>query len=250
MKRWCQNFLQPRKQGRLMTDDYAGYSVWKQWNPSQFMVCGPYERRYYKGEFRGLDLSGRRILELGFGNGGFLRYATDQGARISGTELLAEARASAAERGVRVYALDLSDALTEDTGNFDIVVAFDVMEHLTREQLLVLFESLAKLLKSGGHVLARFPNAQSPLGCVTQNGDWTHRSALSGQVLMQLLVGKPWTMVRAENPFTVVDADSALKRIGMRLRYATRRGVEWTLAKVYGIAIALDPNVTVLLRRD
>ena len=214
------------------------------------MVCGPYERHYYKGEFRGLDLSGRKIIELGFGNGGFLCYAAAQGANISGTELLAEARAGAEARGVRVYALDLSDALAEDAGNFDLVVAFDVMEHLTREQLLILFDSLEKLLKPGGHVLARFPNAQSPLGCVTQNGDWTHRSALSGQVLMQLLIGKPWTMVRADNPFTVVDADSALKRIGLRLRYAARRGVEWTLTRLYGIAIALDPNVTVLLRRE
>ncbi len=48
-----------------MTSDYAGYSEWKQWAPSQFMVRGPYERRYYKGELGGLG----------------------------GTELLAEARA-------------------------------------------------------------------------------------------------------------------------------------------------------------
>lgn len=80
---------------------------------------------------------------------------------------------------------DLSDALAENAGKLDLVVAFDVMEHMTREQLLVLFDTLAALLKSGGHVLARFPNAQSPLGCVTQNGDWTHRSALSAQVPMR-----------------------------------------------------------------
>ena len=82
------------------------------------------------------------------------------------------------------------------------------------------------LLKSGGHVLARFPNAQSPLGCVTQNGDWTHRSALSAQVLMQILTGKPWALVRAGDPFMVRDADSLAKRIGLRSRYAARRGAE------------------------
>ena len=113
-----------------MTSDYAGYSEWKQWDPSQFMVCGPYERRYYKGELGGLELAGRKIVELGFGNGGFMRYAMEEGANVGGTELLAEARARATERGARVYMPDLSDALAENAGNFDLIVAFDVMEHM------------------------------------------------------------------------------------------------------------------------
>ena len=113
-----------------------------------------------------------------------------------------------------------------------------------------MFDTLASLLKSGGHVLARFPNAQSPLGCVTQNGDWTHRSALSAQVLMQILTGKPWALVRAGDPFMVRDADSLAKRIGLRSRHAARRGIEWTVNRLYGLAITLDPNVVVLLRRD
>jgi 2-polyprenyl-3-methyl-5-hydroxy-6-metoxy-1,4-benzoquinol methylase len=214
------------------------------------MVCGPYERRYYKGELGGLELAGRKIVELGFGNGGFLRYAMDEGANVGGTELLAEACARATERGARLYLPDLSDAAAENAGNFDLVVAFDVMEHMTGEQLLVLFDTLAALLKSGGHVLARFPNAQSPLGCVTQNGDWTHRSALSAQVLMQILTGKPWALVRAGDPFMVRDADSLAKRIGLRSRYSARRAIEWMVNRLYGLSITLDPNVVVLLRRD
>ena len=119
-----------------MTSDYAGYSEWKRWDPSQFMVCGPYERRYYKGELGGLELAGRKIVELGFGNGGFLRYAIDEGANVGGTELLAEACARARERGARVYLPDLSDAAAENAGNFDLVVAFDVMEHMTGNNFL------------------------------------------------------------------------------------------------------------------
>jgi 2-polyprenyl-3-methyl-5-hydroxy-6-metoxy-1,4-benzoquinol methylase len=145
---------------------------------------------------------------------------------LGGAELLAEARAGAAERGVRLYKPDLSGALTEGTGNFDFVVAFDVLEHLTREQLVYLFHTLAALLKSGDHVLARFPNAQSPFGCVSQNRDLTHRTALSAQTLMQLLAGEPWALVRAGNPFVVVDANGLIKRIGLRSRRATRRAVE------------------------
>jgi hypothetical protein len=85
---------------------------------------------------------------------------------------------------------------------------------------------------------------------VTQNGDWTHRSALSAQVLMQILTGKPWALVRAGDPFMVRDADSLAKRIGLRSRYAARRAIEWMVNRLYGLSITLDPNVVVLLRRD
>lgn len=233
----------------MTTADYDGYAEWKRWDPAQFMHCSTYTRRYFEGETTGLDLAGKRVIELGFGNGGFLRFAKDAGASVGGTELLAEARARAMERGVCVYMPDLSDAVAETAGAFDLVVAFDVMEHMTREQLLALFDTLAALLKSGGHVLARFPNAQSPLGCVSQNGDTTHRSALSAKVLTQILTGKPWTIVRAGNPYMVLDADSLTQRIGLQARHAARRGVEWAVNRLYGLDITLDPNVTVLLRR-
>ena len=99
----------------MTVDDYAGYSEWKRWDPLQFMVCGEYERRYYEGELKGLNLAGRKIVELGFGNGGFLRYAMDEGARVGGTELLTEARVVAEQRGVHVTSAT-SDAVAENWG--------------------------------------------------------------------------------------------------------------------------------------
>ena len=84
---------------------------------------------------------------------------------------------------------------------------------------------------------------------MSQNGDLTHRTALSAQTLMQLLAGKPWVMIRAGNPFMVVEADSLPKRIGRPLRLAARRVVEWSVNRLYGLDITLDPNVTVLLER-
>lgn len=234
----------------MTADAYAGYSQWKRWDPASFMTCDLYQRRYYEGELWGLEIAGLKIIELGFGNGSFLRFAKDKGADVSGTELLPEARAGAIERGVRVYMADLSDALSEDIGNFDLIVAFDVMEHFTREQLVALFDTLAALLKPGGHVLARFPNGQSPLGCVPQNGDHTHCLVLSAQLLMQMLIGKPWVMVRAGNPFTVLEANTFRKRLGLRLRHTARHRVEWIVNRLYGLDITLDPNVTVMLERS
>ncbi|SEF14615.1 2-polyprenyl-3-methyl-5-hydroxy-6-metoxy-1,4-benzoquinol methylase [Rhizobiales bacterium GAS191] len=229
--------------------DYGHYSKWKRWDPRGFLVCTPHEASYFAGELRNVLVEGARVLEIGFGNGNFLRFASDRGATVSGTELLDEAVASARRCGIRVYRPDLSDAAAESAGQFDLIAAFDVLEHMTFDEIIEVFESLSRLLKVGGHVIARFPNGQSPLGRVPQYGDHTHRSVLSSPLLMQLLLGKPWMLERADNPFVVVQDQGLVKGIGLRLRVAGRGLVERAVNRLYGLDVTLDPNVTVLLRR-
>jgi SAM-dependent methyltransferase len=229
--------------------DYDRYSEWKGWISQRFLSATPHEIRYFQGELRGLPLNGARLLEIGFGNGSFLRYALDHGAIIGGTEVLEEAVKYAMQRGIRVYRLDLLDALEESAGEFDLVAAFDVLEHMTLPQISDLFELLAKLLKPGGHVIARFPNGQSPFGRVPQYGDHTHRSVLSAPLLMQLLVGKPWGLVRVGNPFMVIQGNGLYRWVGSWVRFVGRTVAERAVNGLYGLDITLDPNVTVLLRR-
>jgi 2-polyprenyl-3-methyl-5-hydroxy-6-metoxy-1,4-benzoquinol methylase len=229
--------------------EYEHYSKWKRWDSRDFLVCTPHEASYFAGELRNVPVEGARVLEIGFGNGSFLRFARDRGALISGTELVEEALASARRCGIRVYRPDLSDVALESAGQFDLVAAFDVLEHMTLDEIVELFESLWVLLKKGGRVIARFPNGQSPLGRIPQYGDHTHRSVLSSSLLMQLLLGKPWILERADNPFLVVEDPSMLKRMGLRIRRFGRRVVERAVNTLYGTDVTLDPNVTVLLQR-
>ena len=229
--------------------DYERYSRWKGWDPKNFLVCTPHEAKYFAGELRNLPTKGMHVLEIGFGNGNFLRFASDRGATISGTELMDNAVASARMRGIRVYRPDLSDAVAESAGQFDLIAAFDVLEHMTFDEIREVFESFSRLLRVGGHVVARFPNGQSPLGRVPQYADHTHRSVLSSPLLMQLLLDKPWRLERAGNPFVVVQDPSLIRRIGLCLRLAGRRVVESVVNRLYGLDLKLDPNVTVLLRR-
>ena len=42
---------------------------------------------------------------------------------------------------------------------------------------------------------------------------------------------------------------SLAKRVALRSGYAAR-GIEWMVNQLYGLAITLDPNDVVLLRRD
>src|SRR5579859_377881 len=70
---------------RMRDQLYSGYTRWKQWG-GDFTTSEP-DARYFGAEFAGLDLAGRRLLEIGFGNGSFLAWAKAKGALVSGTEI-------------------------------------------------------------------------------------------------------------------------------------------------------------------
>jgi 2-polyprenyl-3-methyl-5-hydroxy-6-metoxy-1,4-benzoquinol methylase len=224
---------------------YDRYADWKNWISSEFMRYDAHDAAYFSGELRGLDLEGLLVLELGFGNGKFLAFARDKGAIVAGTELLPEAIRQASAAGLRVYRPDLTDAVLESPGCYDLVIAFDVLEHLTHEEIQALFAQLARLLRPAGLVIARFPNCASPLGCVSQNGDLTHRSSLSASLLMQLLLGRPWRLTFAGNPFRVNIGGNPFRRLALVVRHALRDGIQRALNIIYGINVTLDPNVTV-----
>ena len=47
--------------------------------------------------------------------------------------------------------------------NYDLIVAFDVLEHIPQEDLPS-FKKVQRLLKEDGSFIARFPNCDSPFG--------------------------------------------------------------------------------------
>jgi 2-polyprenyl-3-methyl-5-hydroxy-6-metoxy-1,4-benzoquinol methylase len=176
------------------------YESFKNWSANDFMVTPGREARYYDGEV-GCDLRGKDVLEIGFGNGQFLNWAKQHGANVSGTEVNDEQLARAKHAGIPLLASNLPDNLPQHMYGFDLIVAFDVMEHLTVSQNASLLESVALMLKPGGRFIARFPNGQSPLGLLHQNGDLTHEVALSISIIKQLLVGRKLRLVRGGGQF-------------------------------------------------
>lgn len=229
--------------------DYEGYVNWKNWSGDGFARYDANDAAYFSGELRDIRLSGCKVLELGFGNGRFLGFARDSGADVAGTELIPEARALAQSAGIKVYSADLSDAVDLAPRQFDLVVAFDVLEHLTFDEIKKLFDQLALLLRAGSVVIARFPNGASPLGCVSQYGDHTHRSVLSASLLMQLLAGKPWRLESAGNPYRANTGGNPFRRLSLMCRHLLRDGIEAIFNRIYGLKVTLDPNVTVRITR-
>lgn len=228
-------------------DLYSHYTEWKQWSGA--FATGEKEARYFASELRGIPLQGRRVLEIGFGNGAFLAWARGQGAQVSGIEIN-DAMLDAAHR----HGFDASKAsLAELAGRgerYDVIAAFDVLEHWDADELLRNFGSIRALLADGGIFLARFPNGQSPFGRVFQHGDLTHKSVLSTWTMEYLAATCGLEVVRVANACRVAAHDNPMSAMKQRWLAWRRRRIERRLARLYGMPrLPLDPNLVAVLRK-
>ena len=228
-------------------DPYSGYVEWKRWDGA--FETSDKEARYFAAEFRDIALRGKRVLEIGFGNGGFLAWARTQGADVSGIEINAEMRDAARRRGFNALDVSLSE-LAATNAAYDLVVAFDVIEHWDTEELMQNFAHIRDLLAPGGLFLARFPNGQSPFGRAFQHGDFTHKSTLTTYKIEYLAALTRLEIVRISNPCRVPSRAGALGELRQWWLALRRRRIERSIARLYGMRrLPLDPNLVAVLRR-
>lgn len=105
----------------------------------------------------GLAAEGVRVLELGCGIGSIVNELTDKGCRAIGTDISNKA----IEYGKRKYPnVDLRVAAAEkldfEDGAFDIVMSFDVIEHLKEVDEHI--QEVSRVLTDGGYYVLQTPN--------------------------------------------------------------------------------------------
>lgn len=158
---------------------YANYEAWKQWDQEAFGTFNTKKHYYFKGLFNYLgQVRYEKIMEVGFGNGDFAGWlkATHPDVHWYGIEKQENLVAKAKHAGFDAEIFQL-EATTEE--QYDLIVAFDVIEHLTDKEIKYFFTKVAKMLKQNGVVLIRAPNGAGPLGLPNQNGDATHITPIS-----------------------------------------------------------------------
>lgn len=161
---------------------FTEYRRWKGWETAPFASCPPEEAAGFGAELQDVACRERRglsVLELGFGNGSFARWAIDRGWRYVGTE--ADPVLVARARTLGIDALDArsSQGVLRGHGPFDLVVAWDVLEHVHGHELRALLADCRSALVDGGTMLARLPAAESPFSRGIQHGDATHMQAIT-----------------------------------------------------------------------
>jgi 2-polyprenyl-3-methyl-5-hydroxy-6-metoxy-1,4-benzoquinol methylase len=147
------------------------------------------------------------ILDLGCGHGSLIHVARAAGYRnVSGVDLSSEQVAEARRLGIEgVREGDLMATLAElPDESHDAIVAFDVIEHFTRDELLPFVDEVRRVLRPGGRWLIHTPNGESPFFGRIRYGDFTHEMAFTTTSLGQLLLSSGFREVRFHEDAPIV----------------------------------------------
>lgn len=129
------------------------------------------------------------ILDIGCGYGLLLHLLRKAGyANLIGVETSAEQVKAAQELGLDcVKQGDLIDFLRSGAkSSFDVIVAFDVLEHLTKDELLDVLELIYSSLKPEGRLILHVPNGEAIFSGKIVFGDFTHQTAFTAKSVHQV----------------------------------------------------------------
>ena len=140
------------------------------------------------------------ILDIGCGHGAILYALQQVGYRNAhGVDGSPEQVQAAARLGIHGVALgDLMQTLRDaPDASLDVVIAFDVIEHFTKVELIPLVDEVHRVLKPGGRWVVHAPNGESPFGTRMRDWDFTHEQAFTRTSLGQLLLASGFARIEA-----------------------------------------------------
>jgi 2-polyprenyl-3-methyl-5-hydroxy-6-metoxy-1,4-benzoquinol methylase len=145
-----------------------------------------------------------KCLDLGCGSGLVLETLRHAGySDLRGVDIGGQAVDIAREKGFQVAQADLCDFLRESNGSFDLITAFDVVEHFGKDEIIEVFTLVRDCLKPGGRFILQTPNASSPLAASIRYGDLTHEWIFNADSLIPILclVGFNDVRIREITPY-------------------------------------------------
>ena len=102
---------------------------------------------------------GRRVLDVGFGNGLVLQHLQGRFDERVGVDLALNAHAlGLRKQGIRVLKADAAKGLPFRAGHFDLVVSLDVIEHVFDPAEFL--RELRRVLRPGGKLVVSTPNVR------------------------------------------------------------------------------------------
>lgn len=129
------------------------------------------------------------ILEIGCGKGGFLVACQKLGyTAIHGLDISPEQVAYCQQLGFdNVVCADGLDYLQETQRQFALIAMSDVLEHLSKEDVLPTLQAIQKKLQPGGRVILKVPNMSNPFNIRSRYVDFTHETSFTTESLAQVL---------------------------------------------------------------
>ena len=144
---------------------------------------------YYYGRHLPADKNAR-ILDIGCGDGNFVYHMQQMGYKnASGIDYSAEQVEKGRSMGIHnLICADLIQYLTDNKEQYDAVIAKDVIEHFTRDEVFEILELINKNLKAGGRFIMQVPNGQGIFHTSIFYGDYTHEMAYTESSINQVIL--------------------------------------------------------------
>jgi 2-polyprenyl-3-methyl-5-hydroxy-6-metoxy-1,4-benzoquinol methylase len=175
------------------------------------------------------------ILDLGCGHGALIHFARREGyTNIRGVDGSKEQVAASRRLGIDgIEEGNLLAVLAEQADEMlDVVVAFDVIEHFMRDELISFVDQVFRVLRTGGCWIIHTPNGESPFCGRMRYGDITHELAFTRTSISQLLLSSGFSKVNCFEDMPIPHGlKSAVRwalwqviRSGLRLYLAAETG--------------------------
>jgi SAM-dependent methyltransferase len=241
----------------MAAGDYTNYEEWKGWQPEYFGRFSKEDELYYSLEFGRVfagkeSLVGKRVIEIGFGGGTFAGWCALNGADYSGVEVIDALVQCAKQQGIEAYST-AAQSLGQiyPCSSADVIVAFDVFEHLDIANLKKTLGECREILRPGGVLIGRVPSGDSPFSRAIQYGDITHRTILGSSAIRQLAGEVDLQISAISEPAFPIRGLGPYKGLRRSVVYAMRLIVNKFLSSVMmGNADAvLTPNIVFVMVR-
>jgi 2-polyprenyl-3-methyl-5-hydroxy-6-metoxy-1,4-benzoquinol methylase len=129
------------------------------------------------------------IIDIACGAGHFLYFLKKVGyTNVYGIDLSEKQLKMARKMGViEVEQADLFEYLPHCPGKYEMIIANEIIKHLTKEEVLKFLDTLYLALQPGGRVLIGTPNSASLFGATGICSDFTREQGFTPTSLTQVL---------------------------------------------------------------
>jgi cyclopropane fatty-acyl-phospholipid synthase-like methyltransferase len=126
---------------------------------------------------------GALCLDLGCGHGNILHALQTLGfEKLYGVDASDEQIVLAHRKFPQVETGDIHEYLSRFSDNyFNLITLFDVVEHLTKDEILTLFTNIYAKLAPSGIFIVHCPNGDSPMASQVFAGDFSHETLLNAK---------------------------------------------------------------------
>lgn len=130
------------------------------------------------------------ILDIGCGDGNVVYWFHKIGyENAGGVDISQEQIDKGIQMGIKnLQQADLFTFLNTNTKKYDLIIARDVIEHFTRNEVFEILALISKNLKENGRFIMQVPNGQGLYYSSIFYGDYTHEMAYTESSVNQIIL--------------------------------------------------------------